>query len=372
VSAPRRVLAAMSGGVDSGVAAALLAERGDAVTGVTLKLFCHGAAPGAARPCCSLEAIEDARAVARAMGFPHWVVDAEEVFRARVVGPFLEDYAAGRTPYPCALCNRHLKFGDLVARLDLLGADVLCTGHYARLGRDADGAPALRRARDAAKDQSYALALVPYAALARAEFPLGDLAKDEVRGHARRLGLALWDKPESQDLCFVPAGTRAGEVARRLAQGGAAADGVAPGPIVDLAGRVLGEHRGIVHFTVGQRRGLGLSAPDPLYVLGVDAGTRTVTVGPRAALACEGLETGAVNWLVPHPPAGAFRAAAKIRAQHRAAPATVEPAAGGGLRVRFDAPQLAVTPGQLCALYDGERVVAGAPIARAVRGADAA
>lgn len=359
-----RALAAMSGGVDSGVAAALLAERGFDVTGVTLKLFCYGSTPVGERACCSLEAIEDARRVAGAMGFAHHVAEAGEAFRARVVQPFLDDYVAGRTPYPCALCNRHLKFGELLARADLAGADVLCTGHYARLERRSEGTPVLRRARDAAKDQSYALALVPPAALARAEFPLGGLVKDEVRAHARRLGLAVWDRPESQDLCFVPDGDYAAVMRERLGE----ARGAAPGPIVDPSGRVLGAHRGIVHYTVGQRRGLGLAAAQPLYVLRVDAAANTVTVGPRGALESPGLVTGTVNWLVSPAPGAPFRAEAKIRARHAPAAATVVPAGDGGVEVRFDAPQLAVTPGQLCVLYDGDRVLGGAPIAHALPG----
>lgn len=354
----RRVLAAMSGGVDSGVAAALLAERGDAVTGVTLKLFCYGSTPVGDRACCSLEAIEDARRVARAMGFAHHVVEAEEVFRARVMTPFLDDYASGRTPYPCALCNRHLKFGDLLARAEELGAERLCTGHYARVERGPDGAVALRRARDRSKDQSYALALVPRAALARAEFPLGELTKDEVRAHGRRLGLALWDKPESQDLCFVPDGDYASTLTGRLGE----TRGTAPGPIVDERGRRLGTHRGVIRYTVGQRRGLGIAAAEPLYVLDIRAAADTVVVGPRAALESPGLETGAVNWLVSEPPAGAFRAEVAIRAHHVPAAATAIPL-DDRLEVRFDTPQAAVTPGQLCVLYDGDRVLAGASIA---------
>src|SRR5262245_38662560 len=191
----------MSGGVDSAVAAALMAEQGHEVTGVTLKLWCYGHSPVSPRACCTLDAIDDARRVAQTMGFPHYVVDAEDVFRARVLQPFLDAYASGRTPYPCALCNQHLKFGDLVARMELIGADVLATGHYARIGTAPDGSVALFTARDAAKDQSYALAFVPYAALARARFPLGDLEKEAVRAHAERLGLSVWNKPESQDLC---------------------------------------------------------------------------------------------------------------------------------------------------------------------------
>jgi tRNA-specific 2-thiouridylase len=355
-----RVLAAMSGGVDSGVAAALLAERGDDVTGVTLKLWCYGRAPASPRACCTLDAIEDARSVARRMGFPHFVVEAEDVFRARVLQPFLDAYASGRTPYPCALCNQHLKFGDLVARMELMGATALATGHYARVERRTDGSYALLRARDAAKDQSYALALIPYGVLGRVSFPLGDLEKGHVRAHGLRLGLSLWDKPESQDLCFVPDGDYAGYMERTLGE----TRGTSNGTFVDTAGRPVGTHRGIVHYTVGQRRGLGIAAGEPLYVIGIDAGRNTVTVGPRAALDAPGLVTARANWLMPAPPAAGTRADVRIRAHHVPAAATLAPREDGGVEVRFDAPQPAVTPGQLAVFYDGDRVLGGAPIER--------
>src|SRR5437867_3448562 len=283
----------MSGGVDSAVAAALLAEQGHDVTGVTLKLWCYGKSPLSPRACCTLDAIEDARAVARRCGFPHFVVDAEDVFRARVLQPFLDDYAAGRTPYPCALCNQHLKFGDLVARMELAGADVLATGHYARVARLPDGSAALLRAADAAKDQSYALALIPYAALERVVLPLGELQKHEVRAHAERLGLEVWDKPESQDLCFVPDGDYAGFMERKLGE----TRGIEPGAFVDEGGGRLGTHRGVIHYTVGQRRGLALSSSEPLYVLAIDAAANRVVVGPRGSLDRPGLLTAPANWL---------------------------------------------------------------------------
>jgi tRNA-specific 2-thiouridylase len=358
VSAAQKVLAAMSGGVDSAVAAALLAEQGHALTGVTLKLWCYGTSPVSPRACCTLDAIDDARAVARRMGFPHYVVDAEEVFRARVLQPFLDDYAAGRTPYPCALCNQHLKFGDLVSRMELIGADLLATGHYARVEREVDGSVALRRAVDVAKDQSYALALVPYGALARAVFPLGDLTKDQVRDHAARLGLEVWDKPESQDLCFVPDGDYAGFMVGRLGE----RRGTAAGPIEDAQGRRLGTHRGIIHYTVGQRRGLGIAAPEPLYVLSIEPERDALVVGPRHALESPGLVTRAMNWLRPAPPATPLRVQAKIRYHHQAAAAEAVPRPDGGVEVRFDAPQAAITPGQCCVLYDGDRVIGGAAI----------
>jgi tRNA-specific 2-thiouridylase len=357
-----RVLAAMSGGVDSGVAAALLAEQGHDVTGVTLKLWCYGKSPASPRACCTLDAIADAQSVAHRMGFPHYVVEAEEVFRARVLQPFLDAYAEGRTPYPCAACNQHLKFGDLVTRMGEVGAELLSTGHYARTGRDEHGAPALLRAADASKDQSYALALIPYAVLPRVRFPLGELNKREVREHGRRLGLALWDKPESMDLCFVPDGDYAGYATRVLGE----TRGTAPGPIEDQHGRVLGEHRGILHYTVGQRRGLGMTASEPLFVLSIDAARNALRVGTRAALASPGLETGPVNWLQARPPAAGTRVTVRVRSAHAGATATIHPLADGGVQVHFDHAQDAITPGQLCVMYDGERVMGGGAIARAL------
>jgi tRNA-specific 2-thiouridylase len=363
----RRVLAAMSGGVDSAVAAALMAEAGHEVTGITLKLWCYGTTPMSPRACCTLDAIDEARAVARRMGFPHYVVDAEQVFRERVLQPFLDAYAAGRTPYPCALCNQHLKFGDLLGRLDLIDADVLVTGHYARIEASADGSVELFRAADRAKDQSYALALVPRAALARATFPLGGLTKDEARAHAARLGLAVWDKPESQDLCFVPDGDYAGFAARTLGE----RRGTDPGPIEDAAGRRLGTHRGIFHYTVGQRRGLGVAAPEPLYVLAVEPERNALVVGDRHALEAEGLVTEPMNWLVSDVPDAERTVSAKIRYQHAPAASRVVARPDGRVEVRFTTPQSAVTPGQSCVLYDGDRVLGGAAIAHALPRASA-
>jgi len=352
----------MSGGVDSAVAAALLAEAGHEVTGVTLKLWCYGSSPVSPRACCTLEAIDDARRVAARMTFPHFVVEAEEVFRARVLQPFLDAYAAGRTPYPCALCNQHLKFGDLVRRMELIGAERLATGHYARVATDGDGRVGLYRAADRAKDQSYALASVPYAALARASFPLGDLDKGAVRAHAERLGLLVWDKPESQDLCFVPDGDYAGFMEKKLGE----TRGTKPGAFLDLEGRTLGTHRGIIHYTVGQRRGLGVSAAEPLYVIAIDAAANQVTLGARAALDAPGLLTEPANWLQPAPAVPGTRAEVQIRYHHRPAPAWLYPREDGAVEVRFEAPQSAVTPGQACVFYQGERVMGGAAIAHAI------
>jgi tRNA-specific 2-thiouridylase len=358
------VLAAMSGGVDSAVAAALLAERGHDVTGVTLKLWCYGTTPLSPRACCTLDAIDDARRVAQRMGFPHFVVDAEETFRTRVLQPFLDAYAAGRTPYPCALCNQGLKFGDLVARMELTGANALATGHYARTQRLEDGSWALLRAVDESKDQSYALALIPYAVLPRVLFPLGDLAKSEVRRHGERLGLSVWDKPESQDLCFVPDGDYAGFMVDRLGE----TRGTAAGAFVGTDGRVVGRHRGIIHYTVGQRRGLGLTAAEPLYVLAIDGEANAVVVGPRRELERPALRTEPANWLRPAAPAPGTAARVKIRYNHRGAPARLFPLEAGGVEVVFDEPQAAIAPGQLAVFYEGDRVLGGGAIARSTAG----
>ena len=358
------VLAAMSGGVDSAVAAALLAEQGHAVTGVTLKLWCYGSSPVSPRACCTLDAIDDARRVAARMGFPHFVVEAEEVFRARVLQPFLDAYASGRTPYPCALCNQHLKFGDLVERMELIGADRLATGHYAKVAALPDGSMGLFRAADRDKDQSYALATIPYAALGRVSFPLGALDKRAVRAHAERLGLAVWDKPESQDLCFVPDGDYAGFMETKLGE----TRGTTPGAFVDLEGRPLGRHRGVIRYTVGQRRGLGVAAGEPLYVIAIDAGANTVTLGPRAALDAAGLVTEPANWLMPRPVEPGTVAEVQIRYHHRPARARLDPRRDGAVEVRFETPQSAVTPGQACVFYRGDQVLGGAAIACAIPG----
>ncbi len=361
-----RVLAAMSGGVDSAVAAALAAEQGHEVTGVTLKLACYGKTPASPRACCTLDAMDDARRTAQRMGFPHHVLDAEEVFRERVLQPFADAYAAGRTPYPCALCNQHLKFGDLVRRMELTGADVLVTGHYADIREASPGDFGLYRAVDAAKDQTYALALVPRSALSRVRLPLGAYSKAEVRAHAHRLGLAVWDKAESQDLCFVPDGDYAGYLTGTMGE----TRGTAPGAFVNARGERLGTHRGVIHYTVGQRKGLGIAAAEPLYVLAIDTADNTVRLGTREELASPGLRTGPMNWLAD-PPADGTRVRVRIRYNHAGVGATVHGAEGGAIEVRFDEPQAAVTPGQLAVLDDGERCLGGAPIERALAGSEA-
>ena len=353
----------MSGGVDSAVAAALLAEAGHEVHGVTLRLACYGKTPMSPKACCTLDAIDDARRVATAMNFSYQIVDAEDVFKHRVMMPFVDGYASGRTPYPCALCNQHLKFGDLVTRMELIGADRLATGHYAQVRAGDDGSAGLFRAADHDKDQTYALALVPYAALARVTLPLGALTKSEVRAHGERLGLTCWDKAESQDLCFVPDGDYAGYIENTLGD----MRGSAPGAFLDLQGKRIGTHRGIVHYTVGQRKGLALPAASRLYVLGIDAGANTVTVGPREALEERGLVTERMNWLLPAPPADGTRVLARIRYNHAGAMATLTHTDSGAVLARFDEPQVAVAPGQLAVFYEGERCLGGAAIASSLR-----
>ena len=361
-----RVLAAMSGGVDSAVAAALLAEQGHEVTGVTLKLACYGKTPMSPRACCTLDAMDDARRVAMRMGFPYHVVDAEQVFRERVMMPWVEGYATGRTLYPCASCNQHLKFGDLVQRMAIAGADRLATGHYARVVQEADGSWGLHRAADASKDQTYALATIPYDVLSRVVFPLGELPKTDVRAHAQRLGLSVWDKPESQDLCFVPDGDYAGYITGTLGE----RRGTEPGAFLDEQGQVVGTHRGVIHYTIGQRKGLGVAFGERWYVIAIDATANTVTLGPRTALERPGLVTEPMNWLLPAPPAPGTRALVRIRYNHAGAMATLAPQPDGGVRVRFDEPQLAVTPGQLAVLYDGTRCLGGGVIRASVTSDD--
>jgi tRNA-specific 2-thiouridylase len=246
--------------------------------------------------------------------------------------------------------------------MELAAADKLATGHYARVVQEPDGSWGLHRARDTHKDQTYALATIPYAVLARVVFPLGELEKSDVRAHAQRLGLSVWDKPESQDLCFVPDGDYAGYITGTLGE----TRGSAPGAFLDEAGRRVGTHRGILHYTIGQRKGLGVSMPERWYVVAIDATANTVTLGPRAALERDGLVTHEVNWLLPAPPAPGTRADVRIRYNHAGGAATLWPRADGTLEVRFDAPQLAVTPGQLAVLYAGDRCLGGAEIRAAL------
>ena len=359
-----RIVVAMSGGVDSSVTAALLAEAGYDVVGITLQLYDHGAAIGKKGACCAGQDIHDARRVADRLGMPHYVLDYESRFRAQVMEEFADSYLAGETPIPCVRCNQRVKFHDLLETARELGADALATGHYVQRVEGPDG-PELHRGADAARDQSYFLFATTREQLDFLRFPLGGLTKPETRALAERLGLSVAGKPDSQDICFVPTGGYA-RVVERLRPG--AAD---PGEIVHVDGSVLGQHAGIIHFTVGQRRGLRLgevSGTEPLYVVRLEPERRRVVVGPREALGREGFTVVDVNWLsaAPLPPAG-VAVQVKTRSAQAPVPARLMPSGAGRAEVVLDAPQYGVAPGQACVFYDGSRVLGGGWITREPR-----
>ena len=351
-----RIVAAMSGGVDSSVAAALLAADGHDVVGLSMQLYDQRGGTQSFGSCCTLDDLHDARRVARRIGIPHYIVNFERQFDERVISPFVQEYAAARTPIPCVRCNSDLKFASLLDRARGFDAEQVATGHYARVETvPAAGGRAvrrLRRAADQAKDQCYFLFSLTQSQLARASFPLGGMLKAEVRDYARDHGLVVADKPDSHEICFVPDGDYAAFVERRLP------DGPREGAVVDAAGRLLGRHRGVHRFTVGQRKGLGVSGAVPLYVTAIDAASDTVTVGPRADLERTTLTADGVNWIEGTPRQGC-PVTAQIRHHHPPAPARVWPLDGAALRLEFDHPQPAIAPGQAVVLYDGDIVLGG-------------
>ena len=340
-----RIVVAMSGGVDSSVVAALAARSGAEVIGVTLQLYDHGGAVQRTGSCCAGQDIYDARAVADRLGIAHYVFDYESRFRDSVIDRFADEYMKGRTPIPCIACNQGVKFTDLLSLARELGADCLATGHYVRRV-PGPGGPELHRAADPARDQSYFLFATTREQLGFLRFPLGDMPKAPVREAARELALAVADKPDSQDICFVPDGDYASVVKK------ARPEAAQPGDIVDGEGRVLGRHPGLIHFTVGQRRGLEIGGqPEPLYVVRLEPERRRVVVGPKAALAVRAARLGGLNWLGEDQREGLT---AKVRSMAKPAPVSFS-----GESLRFERPEYGVAPGQAAVLYAGERVLGG-------------
>jgi tRNA-uridine 2-sulfurtransferase len=365
VTQPGLVAVAMSGGVDSSAAAAVLQQQGRPIIGLTMQLWnqrrlpeLQGDAPAQHR-CCSLDDVYDAKRVAQHLNFPHYVVNFESQFEDRVVRPFVHDYLSGRTPIACTNCNTDVKFEPLLRMARQIGADRLATGHYARIRRDrSTGRFQLLRALDPRKDQSYFLWGLSQEQLSRSEFPLGELSKDEVREIARRATLPVAEKPDSMELCFVPNGNYvqfihayATEKKIPLSSG--------DGDIVTEGGEVLGRHNGVHNFTIGQRKGLGFAAGKPLYVLAIEPQANRVIVGDDDSLRTTTFEVQTVNWISIPEPSQPIRATVKIRHKHQPAPATVEPLPGSRARITFDSPQRAVTPGQAAVLYSNNTVLAG-------------
>lgn len=362
-----RVVVAMSGGVDSSVAAALLVEQGHEVIGVMLRLWAElpphilggGTIEAATNRCCSVESIHDARAVADLLGIPFYVVNAETPFKTHVVDFFIAGYAAGWTPNPCLACNRMIRFGFLQDYARSLGARHLATGHYARIQLDTTGRFQLLRGSDRAKDQSYVLSVLGQADLSNTLFPLGEYTKPEVRALAAQHNLPTARRVESQDLCFIADG----DYRRFLVDH--APEAARPGPIVDHQGRQLGIHQGLPFYTIGQRSGLGIPAPQPLYVKALDPARNALVVGTAAELGQSWLQTGAVNWIAGEPPSGPIAAAVQIRYRAQAVPATIAPQPDGGAEVQLTAPLRDITPGQAAVFYADDVCLGGGIIVAA-------
>ena len=362
------IVVAMSGGLDSSAVAALLVRDGQNVVGMTMQLWNQRRLPELASDkttgrCCSLDDVYDARHVAEQIGIPYYVVNFERQFEEHVVVPFVSEYLAGRTPIPCTLCNNFIKFDQFLAMADTVGAEHVATGHYARITRDAaTGRYEMRTAADSSKDQTYFLFGLTQPQLARTLFPLGAMKKTEVRELARSLELAVAEKPESYEICFVPNNDYAAFLKAYLEEQGSAAP-EAKGAIVTAAGETLGSHAGVHHFTVGQRKGLGIATGEPLYVISTDPASRQVTVGANEALLRSTLLAHDVNWVSIAAITAPRRAQVKIRHRHVPADATLYPAPDGAIEVRFDEPQRAVTPGQAAVFYDSDLVLGGGWIA---------
>jgi tRNA-specific 2-thiouridylase len=347
-----RAVVAMSGGVDSSVTAALMADQGFEVVGVTLQLYDDGGMKGRVGSCCAGQDISDARRVAQDLAIPHYVLDYETKFRESVIDDFVETYAAGETPIPCVRCNQTVKFRDLLAAAKDLGADFLATGHYVRRV-DGDDGPELHQGADPSRDQSYFLFATTREQLEYLRFPLGDMEKTETRAIADRFRLKVAAKPDSQDICFVPDGDYARTIQRLMPEA------AVPGDIVHVDGRVLGQHKGIIHYTVGQRRGLGLGGGDPLYVVRLEPKDNRVIVGDNEALAVTKFRLRDMNWLTTKPPTAEIRGEVKVRSTRPPVSGTLTATPDGGAMVELDQPEYGVAPGQACVVYRGTRVLGG-------------
>ncbi len=355
-----KVVVAMSGGVDSAVAAALLHSEGYDVVGITMRLWTleRDDIPAPHRTCCSVESVEDAKLVCEVLGVPHYFINFERPFKTHVVDYFTSEYARGRTPNPCLACNQYVKFDALMAKAVALGADYLATGHYARIA-ERDGSYRLLRAIDHEKDQSYVLYTLKQEEMKRLLLPVGHYSKPEIRAIASDFNLPLADKPDSQDICFIPDRNYSNFVAERVQSRN--------GPIVDISGKVIGTHKGIIYYTVGQRQGLGIASPQRLYVIDIDAENNTVIVGSEEDLFCHGLMAEEVNFISEEKQEFPIRASVKLRYRATDAEAEIYPSVDGCIEVRFIEPQRAVSPGQAVVIYKGDEVIGGGTISSSIR-----